>query len=439
MDYGLPNITLDPGNNSGQIQLSDGASPNFTNYLTYEKIEIKKNNTNPSILMTIVPNEQIVVTDAGGVNSSITGGGLTVTNTGNTLTSIQGPQQIKIENTTDNKSIDLNLLPGNYYININNGDLYCNDVSCNTINGLIPGVVGLDWSSFTGTSAFANLPTNQSYVVDNGTISTSQSFSSFNVTGNSSVMNITNTTITNSNSTNEYMRYDLNSNNPFLRLGRVDPGVSVYEPYSQMTNGTSQVSSYYNTNSKYWTLQNYVNPGSSTVIISYEDVSSNLQPLSLKCSYLDINGSTYIPRFQNNYNETVIGNFAYSGGNFYQLTFGGSPFTSNFTPITIPIGTYLFTLAASSNGSADATGACYFGFYDSNVPTTIYPNSVCNTSNPLGSIALTTFGSVTRTQFNTSSIVNIITATTYNPQFWVGFNNGITTDFSVTYTLTRIA
>ena len=438
MDYGLPNITLDPGNNSGQIQLSDGASPNFTNYLTYEKIEIKKNNANPSIVMTIVPNEQIVVTDSSGVNSTITGGGLTVTNTGNTLTSIQGPQQIKIENTTDNKSIDLNLLPGNYYININNGDLYCNDVSCNTINGLIPGVVGLDWSSFTGTSAFANLPTNQSYVVDNGTISTSQSFSSFNVTGNSSVMNITNTTITNSNSTNEYMRYDLSNNNPFLRLGWVDPGVSVYGDYSQMTNGTSQVSSYYNTNSKYWTLQNYVNPGSSTVIISYEDVSSNLQPLSLKCSYLDINGSTYIPRFQNNYNETITGSTQGTTALFQQLT-NFSP--SNFTDIIIPIGTYLFTLAASSNGSADATGACYFIFADA--PTTptisIYPNSVCNPSNPLGSIALTTFGSVTRTQFNTSSIVLIGTATTYYPQFWVGFNNGVTTDFSVTYTLTRIA
>ena len=207
-----------------------------------------------------------------------------------------------------------------------------------------------------------------------------------------------------------------------------------------MTNGTSQVSSYNTGSGEYWTLLNSVNPGQSAYITSYSDVSSNLQPLSISCSNLVINGNTYIPRFQNNYNETVIGSFTFGSGNFFQLTFGGgSPYTNDFSANAIPSGTYLFTLAASSNGSADSTGACYFVFYDSNVPTTIYPNSVCNTSNPLGSIALTTFGSVTRTQFNTSSIVLIGTATTYYPQFWVGFNNGVTTDFSVTYTLTRIA
>jgi len=154
---------------------------------------------------------------------------------------------------------------------------------------------------------------------------------------------------------------------------------------------------------------------------------------NINCS--SINGVTYVPRFQNNYNETVIGTTSITPTTFNELIFTLT--NPNFTAITIPVGTYLFTLAASSDSTADPTGCCYFAFY--NNPTSIYPNSICNTNNPLGSIALTTFGSVTKTQFNTSTIVEITSPALYYPQFYVGFTTSVgSINFSVTYSLTRI-
>lgn len=55
-----------------------------------------------------------------------------------------------------------------YNTAINDGDLYCDNVQCNTINGLVPTTVGLGWSAFTGANAYANLPQNNGYTVDNG-------------------------------------------------------------------------------------------------------------------------------------------------------------------------------------------------------------------------------------------------------------------------------
>ena len=463
--YGAYNNSVDIKTNPFQVSsatITVGQyQNNITNKIEAQKITIGNIGTDAQSELT---NSQLTFTPTvGGGNPTITLGGNNLTidysaggqsagvsyyqlfttnsssGTANILTEIvstSSQSQITCQDQTTSNYVDLSILCDN--LNLNGSDIIgVNDIAVNTINGSFINVVGLDWNSFTGTSAYANLPTNQSYVVDNGTISTSQSYNAFNVTDSSLTSNIliTATTITSSNASSEYMRYDISGNNPFLRLGRVEPNISVYGDYSQMTNGTSQVSSYYGTNSKYWTLQNSVQPGASAYITSYEDVSSNLQPLSLSCSYLAINGDTYIPRFQNNYNQTVIGSTTGTSGVFQELI-NFSP--SNFTDITIPIGTYLFTLAASSNGTADSTGCCYFQFYDSNVPTPIYPTSICNKNNPLGAVALTTFGPVTRTQFNTSSIIQITTAATYNPQFFVGFNNGVTTDFSVTYTLTRI-
>jgi hypothetical protein len=54
-----------------------------------------------------------------------------------------------------------------YNTSINSGDLYCNNVNLNTINGMTPTTIGLTWGDFTGTNAYNNLPSNQ-YQLDNG-------------------------------------------------------------------------------------------------------------------------------------------------------------------------------------------------------------------------------------------------------------------------------
>lgn len=56
-----------------------------------------------------------------------------------------------------------------YNPSINSGDLYCNNVSLNTINGLTPTTIGLTWADFTGLQASANLPQNSGYSLDSGT------------------------------------------------------------------------------------------------------------------------------------------------------------------------------------------------------------------------------------------------------------------------------
>ena len=55
-----------------------------------------------------------------------------------------------------------------YNTAINSGDLYCNNVSLNTINGLTPTTIGLTWADFSATNAYTNLPTSNSYALDNG-------------------------------------------------------------------------------------------------------------------------------------------------------------------------------------------------------------------------------------------------------------------------------
>jgi hypothetical protein len=58
-----------------------------------------------------------------------------------------------------------------YNTSINSGDLYCNNVNLNTINGMTPTTIGLTWGDFTGMNAYNNLPSNQ-YKLDNSTGST---------------------------------------------------------------------------------------------------------------------------------------------------------------------------------------------------------------------------------------------------------------------------
>ena len=58
-----------------------------------------------------------------------------------------------------------------YNTSINSGDLYCNNVNLNTINGMTPTTIGLTWGDFTGTNAYNNLPSNQ-YKLDNSAGST---------------------------------------------------------------------------------------------------------------------------------------------------------------------------------------------------------------------------------------------------------------------------
>jgi hypothetical protein len=55
-----------------------------------------------------------------------------------------------------------------YNTAINSGDLYCNNVTLNTINGLAPTTIGLTWGNFTGIQASINLPENNGYSLDSG-------------------------------------------------------------------------------------------------------------------------------------------------------------------------------------------------------------------------------------------------------------------------------
>jgi len=60
-----------------------------------------------------------------------------------------------------------------YNTSLNTGDLYCNNVNLNTINGLSPTTIGLTWADFNPINAYNNLPSNVYSLSDNaGSIST---------------------------------------------------------------------------------------------------------------------------------------------------------------------------------------------------------------------------------------------------------------------------
>ena len=234
-------------------------------------------------------------------------------------------------------------------INMNNNDINnLNNVNLSTINGLPPTTIGLNWGSFTGGSAFANLPTN-AYVVQNGSDYTSQQYNLLQVY-NSSVPN--------------YANYTANE------IDLVDVNSSTTTSYSS----------------------NNINIQNGTAFTITQQSGQNI---NLNCGQLVINGTPYSPPtpppLRWGYYQNSGQSFSASSGTYTNVGVGSSPiqYLSGMTPS----GSY--TIAIQFNcwvDSADTTSSCYInynningsftGLYDTGTPC---PNTTAVGVYPYGS------------------------------------------------------
>jgi hypothetical protein len=267
-------------------------------------------------------------------------------------------------------SQDINM---NFY-NINS----VNNINLNTINGLSPTVIGLNWGDFTGSNAYANLPSQYYEVL---------SYPSF---------------------TRQY--YDR------------------FETENQIAFQNSQLS--------YNTLTFQDNPSGTSTTYGSNNISSTngtaftitagtgaSQVLNLDCSQLVINGSAYppaIPTLRPLFYSNSSGSFSIGGGSWATQ---GTAYTFNLQPNTGYIMSVNFSLYTTTY---EASGAMYLETFNS---TGFFPPSTYTSSRPVARIGdnntFSTGGSGT-SQFVFNDIISFTTDT--NGQLimdlYLGHNGG---------------
>lgn len=193
----------------------------------------------------------------------------------------------------------------------------------NTINGLSPVVLGLQWSDFTGVNAYNNLP-NQAYQVYTYPYTSTQSNGSFTI-------------------------FDANVN----QQSALGSNSLVFTDNNSGTTTTYTSNSINNTNGTAFTIT--AGNGASQV-------------LNLNCSSLVINGTTYTPPtpppLRWGYYQNSGQSFSIASGGFSNVGVGSSPiqYLSGMTPN----GSY--TIAIQFNcwvNNADTTSSCYLGYTNS--------------------------------------------------------------------------
>jgi hypothetical protein len=231
-------------------------------------------------------------------------------------------------------------------LNMNNWDIQ----NVNTINGLSPVVLGLQWSDFTGTNAFSNLP-NQAYQVDSGGNNTSQYYDRFAV---------------------------FNSATPSY--------TTINNAGMELLDVNSSTTTYYGSNN--------ISSNNATAFTITAGASAS-QPLNLNCSSLVINGVAYSvpspPPLRWGYYTNVGQSFSASSGTYTNVGVGSSPIQT-LSGMT-PSGSY--TIAIQFNcwvDNADTTSSCYInynnvngsfqGLYDNGTPC---PNTTAVGVYPYGS------------------------------------------------------
>lgn len=229
-------------------------------------------------------------------------------------------------------------------LNMDNWDIQ----NVNTINGLSPVVLGLQWSDFTGTNAFSNLPS-QAYQVSSYPYTSSQNNGSFTI-------------------------LDANAN----QISSLGSNSLVFTDNGSSTSTTYTSNSINNTNGTDFTIT----------------VEGSATALNLNCSSLVINGVAYTPPIPPplrwGYYQNSGQSFSANSG-FTNVGLGSSPI-QYLTGMT-PYGSY--TIAIQFNcwvDSADTTSSCYLnytningsfsGLYDSGTPC---PNTTAVGMFPSGS------------------------------------------------------
>jgi hypothetical protein len=214
-------------------------------------------------------------------------------------------------------------------INMNFNDiLNCDNINLNTINGLSPTVIGLNWADFTGTNAYANLPNNVYEV-----------FSSPNYTRQYS---------------NSFEVYETTAPS-YTTLGITGMNLVDITSGTSTTYGSNNIQS---TNATAFTIT--AGSGASQI-------------LNLNCSQLVINGSAYppaIPTLRQLFYSNNSGSFSVSSGIWATQ---GTAYTFNLQPNTGYIMSVNFSLYTSTY---EATSAMYLETFNSNgfYPPSTYTN-----------------------------------------------------------------
>jgi hypothetical protein len=236
-----------------------------------------------------------------------------------------------------------------------------NNINLNTINGLSPTVIGLNWSDFTGSNAYANLP-NQYYEVLSYPSYTRQYYDRFETENQIAFQNS-----------------QLSYNTLTFQDNPSGTSTSYSSNNIQSTNGTAFT----------------ITAGSGAS-----------QILNLNCSQLVINGSAYppaIPTIRPLFYSNNSGSFSLSGGSWQTQ---GTAYTFNISPNTNYIMSVNFSLYTTTY---EASGAMYLETFNSNG---FYPPSTYTNGRPVARTGdnntFSTGGSGT-SQFVFNDIINFTT------------------------------
>ena len=266
----------------------------------------------------------------------------------------------------------------NQDINLNNNNINSvNNINLNTINGLSPTTIGLNWGDFTGSNAYANLPSQQYQVF------------SFPYT---------------TNQTNSYFSsFDANANaTSYLYASQL-----IFQDGGSGTSTTYTSNSIQSTNGTDFTIT--AGTGASTA-------------LRLDCSQLIINGSAYPPAI-----PTIRPLFFNNGSNGFSVSSGswanqGTIYTFNF-----PLANQAYMMSVNFSLYTDSfenSGAMYVDFNNSNGT---YAPSTYSASRP---VAQTGNNSVFNTSGSSQFVFNDwVSFTTDNNsqlimEFYLGHNGG---------------
>ena len=308
------------------------------------------------------------------------------------------------------------------------------NINLSTINGLTPTTIGLTWANFTGPDAQVNLP-NGRYEVGYSGSSTYQDTTNFNITNSGFTMNMNNNTIINTSSGYEYMRYDYNSAQPFLRLGyNAGPGSSIFEyGNGYMYNSMFSYGTNYNWEGR-WSME----ADAGLHIRSNETTTNTLKPILLEGESIKFNG-TPIPT-----TPYVACNASASGTTSWSISSGSFQSVISGIPLTFPAGLgwsgykdFLITLTFNNYTGVENTAVLYMELRDS-FGTTSQPYSN-NVSYPTNNTTISGF-SGSSTQFNYSdriSLNNTTGSTNFFAEIFLGHNGstwGGSGIFSITLT-----
>ena len=220
-------------------------------------------------------------------------------------------------------------------INMNFNDiLNCDNITLNTINGLSPTTVGLTWGDFTGSSAYANLPS-QVYEVYSAPLRSRQ----------------------------YYNMFEIENQNTF------QTSQLFYNTLNFQDNSSGFITSY---------TSNSINNTNNTDFTITAGTGAS-QPLNLNCSQLNINGVAYPPApvYRPLFYGNNSGSISIAGGSW---ALQGTQYTFNLTANTSYIMSVNFSLYTTNY---EASGAMYLDTYTA---TTSYPPQTYTSSRPVAQI-----------------------------------------------------